>query len=146
MKMLIDANLVISFLLKGKDSSDPIRLLFELTLSSRFELVISEDVLDEVRAKALSKPFLRDRIDPTELNWLCDLLIEQSTMIPKLSGDLESVTRDSKDDYLIAAALIGDVDILVSGDKDLLVMRDHLDRPRIMSPADFVAEFGDPDR
>src|SRR4026209_2967785 len=146
MKMLIDANLVISFLLKGKDSSDPIRLLFELTLSSRFEPVISEDVLDEVRPKALSKPFLRDRIDPTELNWLCDLLIEQSTMIPKLSGDLESVTRDSKDDYLIAAALIGDVDILVSGDKDLLVMRDHLDRPRIMSPADFVAEFGDPDR
>jgi len=66
MKMLIDANLVISFLLKGKDSSDPIRLLFELTLSSRFELVIPEDVLDEVRAKALSKPFLRDRIDPTE--------------------------------------------------------------------------------
>jgi putative PIN family toxin of toxin-antitoxin system len=144
MKVLIDANLVISFLLKGKGSSDPIRLLFELILSSRFELVVPQDLLDEVRAKALSKPFLRDRIVPAELNWLCDLLIEGSTLISKLSGDLESITRDSKDDYLIAAALIGDVDFLVSGDKDLLVLRDHLDRPRIMSPADFVAEFGEP--
>jgi hypothetical protein len=26
----------------------------------------------------------------------------------------------------------------------LLALREHLDRPRIMSPADFVAEFGDP--
>jgi putative PIN family toxin of toxin-antitoxin system len=142
MKVLIDANLVISFLLKRKESSDPIRLLFELILDPRFALVVPENMLGEVRAKARSKPYLRGRIDPAELDWFCDVLTETATLIPKLAGDLESVTRDLKDDYLIAAALIGEVDILVSGDKDLLVLRDHLDRPRIMSPADFVAEFG----
>jgi predicted nucleic acid-binding protein len=56
------------------------------------------------------------------------------------------VVRDPKDRYLLEAAIQHDVDILVSGDKDLLAMARFLEVPRIMSPAEFVAEFGEADQ
>lgn len=50
-----------------------------------------------------------------------------------------AVTRDTRDDYLLAYASAYDVDVLVTGDKDLLVLSEHLDRPRIMSVREFLA-------
>ncbi|MGB3307818.1 MAG: hypothetical protein WBA63_16645 [Thermomicrobiales bacterium] len=44
-----------------------------------------------------------------------------------------SVLRDRCDDYLLTYAKAYGVDVLVTGDRDLLVLRKLLDRPRIVT-------------
>lgn len=53
------------------------------------------------------------------------------------------IVRDPKDNFLLVAAVHADVDVLVSGDKDLLVLAEHLPRPRILSPFAFLREMLD---
>ena len=48
---------------------------------------------------------------------------------------VETETRDSNDDYPIALARTHDVDVIVSGDKDLLDWDGQ--RPPVMTPARF---------
>jgi predicted nucleic acid-binding protein len=49
-----------------------------------------------------------------------------------------AVLRDPKDDFLLTAATLGDADYLVTGDRDLTDIREHLERPRILTVADFL--------
>lgn len=53
--------------------------------------------------------------------------------IPKSSA---FSVRDPNDQPFLDLALAAGVDALVSGDQDLLVLAPHLERPRILSPAD----------
>ena len=141
-RILLDANLVISYLLKREGSSDPIFNLFEMIFAQQVEVVLPENLVTELREVTTTKPYLVRHVDPDLLDQTINQIAELAVQLPLIVGDLPSVTGDSKDDYLIAAALLSDVDILVSGDKHILAVRNLLERPRIMTPADFVAEFG----
>ena len=44
--------------------------------------------------------------------------------------------RDQKDSPILATALIEDIDIFITGDKDFLVL--EIDRPEIMTMKDFL--------
>jgi len=48
------------------------------------------------------------------------------------------VPRDRDDDHVLACAIAGEVDYVVSGDRDLLDLREYRGI-RILSPAAFVA-------
>ena len=50
------------------------------------------------------------------------LVAREAEIAPRIEAPIPAVTRDPEDDYLIAYALVGRADYLVSGDKDLLVM------------------------
>jgi predicted nucleic acid-binding protein len=58
--------------------------------------------------------------------------------VPALSGIAPALVRDPKDDYLLAAATIADADVLVTGDRDLLDIRQLLKRPAIMTAPEFL--------
>ena len=47
--------------------------------------------------------------------------------------------RDKDDEKVLYAAVTADVDILVTGDKDFYDI--DIERPHIMSPADFLREY-----
>jgi predicted nucleic acid-binding protein len=49
--------------------------------------------------------------------------------------EVQTETRDPNDDYLIALARIHDVDVIVSGEEDLLEWKSQ--RPPVMMPAQF---------
>jgi putative PIN family toxin of toxin-antitoxin system len=55
-------------------------------------------------------------------------------------GDIERVCRDPKDDYLIATAIAGDADFIVSCDKDLTDLGSH-GRVRIVTAGEFLTEL-----
>lgn len=61
------------------------------------------------------------------------------TMV-KLRG-IPPVSRDPKDDHWLALAAQGKAGILVAGDKDLLVLKQHTGT-RILSPSAFLKEVG----
>lgn len=50
------------------------------------------------------------------------------------------VCRDAKDDYLLALAKKGKADILITGDADLLTLKDH-ERTKIIRPTLFRKQY-----
>lgn len=58
-------------------------------------------------------------------------------MISPIEESIPAVTRDPKDDYLLAYALVGKADYLVTGDKDLLVLQAEIPDFEIVSPRQF---------
>ena len=52
---------------------------------------------------------------------------------------IPAICRDPKDDYLLAHALIGSADYLISRDKDLLTLRE-VEGIKIVEPAEFLQD------
>ena len=50
-------------------------------------------------------------------------LIAAVSEVVDIPDELPRVVRDPQDDYLIACALAGEADFILSGDKDLLVLK-----------------------
>ncbi len=136
MRVCVDTNILVSYLLNSGAQSPPARIV-EAFLMERFDLIVSETTIHELQDKITNKQYLKDRIPLDHVQELTSLLREAATIVPELSGHIPPIVRDAKDDYLVAHSLIEKVDYLVSGDKDLLSLGgvDHL---RIVSPADFV--------
>ncbi len=121
MRVLLDTNILISYLLTpGKDS--PTIQIVSQGLLGDFVLLFPEDLLEELKRKAREKKYLAERITPEELGHLVDVLASVSERIPRIKEPIPAVTRDPKDDYLLAYALVGQVDYLVTGDEDLLAL------------------------
>ena len=55
---------------------------------------------------------------------------------PRLTA-IPGIVRDPKDDYLMAHAILGRVDFLVTGDRDLLALDGEVDPLRILTAAAF---------
>ena len=122
MRVLLDANILISYLLNRRADS-PITRIVEAGILGEFTLLLAEALLDECSAKVAGKPYLAKRITPVEMKQFTAILLEHSETIPIITEPIPAVTRDPKDDYLLAYAMVGEADYLVTGDDDLLVLR-----------------------
>lgn len=136
MRVLIDANVIISYLL-GNDSQSPPRALLRRFLRGDFELLVSELTLAELDRSVRRKPWLVERIALDELDAMVDLLQKYATILPGTSSPLARLTRDPHDDYLVHHAIEAEADFLISGDRDLLILG-SVSSTVIISPASFV--------
>ncbi len=123
-RAVLDTNLIISAALIPQSLPDR---LFHLWLEDSFDLLISKEQLEEIKAvsrksKLVSYPLFSDRI--TELTANLEFAAELVKPIPETSLSFHS--RDPKDDYLLAASIGGRADYLVTGDEDLLILNDNL--------------------
>ncbi len=142
MRVLLDANLFVSYLLAPERES-PSAQIIHAALLGTFTLLLPEALLDELVRAVARKPYLRERIRPEEMAQLADILKSVAEVIPRITEPIPAVTRDPKDDYLIAYALVGAADYLVTGDKDLLVLEQVGDL-RIVTPRLFLAVLNRP--
>ena len=97
------------------------------------------ELLREIRKKTATKPDLVKRIDPLAVDRLVSGLLEIAELVPAPPSATPIHLRDVNDTYLLRAAEAGDVDMLVTGDKDLLVKRDEIVRPLIVTAAEWLA-------
>ena len=141
MRVLIDTNVFISYLLNPQRAG-AINRIFSALVAGSFTLLVPEALLVEIERTVQGKPRLASRIRPEELAEFLQLLRALSEEIPHIDGPIPAVTRDPKDDYLLAYALVGKVDYLVTGDQDLLVLSNLIDEIEILSPAQFSAVLG----
>jgi predicted nucleic acid-binding protein len=81
-------------------------------------------------------PYLIEIISQERLPRFLLLLQSLCEEIPLITAAIPPITRDPKDDYLIAYAVIGQADHLVSGDKDLLILQTP-GSVAILNPAQF---------
>ena len=95
-----------------------------------------------IAVEALDEHGLRDSRE----RFGCDRLVVKQpisaaawdTFLLGPTDPVPAVLRDPKDDFLLTAATLGDADYLVTGDRDLTDIREHLERPRILTVADFL--------
>ncbi len=136
MRVLLDANLFVSYLLHP-DQESPSAQIIRAAIQGEFTLLLPEALLDELVRAIDRKPYLRERIRPEEMAQLADIIKGVAEVIPRITEPIPAVTRDPKDDYLITYALVGEADYLVTGDKDLLVL-EEVGTLRILTPRAFL--------
>lgn len=119
MRFLLDTNVLVSALIWG---GKPLTLL-ELASAPQHQIYSSPALLDELR-NTLSYPRLKAHILKRGLtaNALYDqfALIVYTQASPALATP---VCRDPDDDAVLACAIAAQVDWIVSGDQDLLVLK-----------------------
>jgi putative PIN family toxin of toxin-antitoxin system len=136
-RVVLDNNILVSALLSPLGAPAQILAAYR---AGRFGLVTSEAVLDEL-AEVLGRAKFRDRgITPTQAAALLDILRRGAERV-EIAGTLQ-VCRDPKDDKFVETALIGQVDVLVTGDKHLheapVVAQLTAAEIEVVRPADFV--------
>jgi len=126
MRIVLDTNVLIASLIsRGKCYA-----LVEHSLEVH-EIISSTFILDEL-AEKLQKKFKYETEDITEA-----LSIFRSRMEIVIPSQLEQqVCRDIDDDWVLATALVGKAQCIVTGDKDLLAITRFEDID-IIAPVDF---------
>lgn len=137
LRVLLDANVYISYML-APDAPGTIQQLMSAALEGRYTLLLPRELLAEMSEALSRKEMLSRRTNPKERQRLLSRFMEIAEKIETITEAIPTVTRDRKDDYLLAYAVIGQVDYLVTGDIDLLVL-DHVGPVQIVRPADFLA-------
>jgi hypothetical protein len=136
-RVVVDTNLFVSGLIVKRGL--PHRLLNYWRQGS-FTLLISEEQRDEIEV-VLHRPAIVERYGVTpgeraDLLWLIDAVaVRVASRHP-----LPLVVRDAKDEMILASALGGRADYLVTGDEDLLVLSGaaEIGSLRILRAREFV--------
>ena len=121
MRVLVDTNLFIAYLLKPHGDSF-IAVLFRAISAGEVTLLLPEMLLEEIERVAKHKPNLARLISGERLEQFLEQLRLLGEEIPPITDPIPPIVRDVKDDYLIAYAVVGRADYLISGDNDLLVL------------------------
>lgn len=103
-----------------------------------YTLLVPEEVLDELEDAWARKPFQWERLSREVVAEFIQLLREMAEIIPRQLDPIPAVLRDPRDDFLLIAAAMSEADYLVTGDRDLLDIRDQLARPKIVTVAVFL--------
>ncbi|MEX0649039.1 MAG: putative toxin-antitoxin system toxin component, PIN family [Balneolaceae bacterium] len=114
MRLILDTNLWISFLISSKYEK-----LDELLFKQKCKLLFSQELLEEFIAVA-KRPKLRKYISKNELEELLETIDEVAEFVNVTSEILKC--RDPGDNFLLSLAVDGKADYLLTGDKDLLVL------------------------
>lgn len=127
-RVVVDPGVFISALIGHRGSAPDI--VVRAFVDERISVVASPSLLAEL-ARVLARPkFARYADDRTRREFV--ERVRRHAMVVEDPVDVPPITRDAKDDYLVALALREQVDALVSGDRDLLDA--GLDTPPIWSP------------
>ena len=138
MRVVLDANVLISGLLARKRPTTTLGCLISALEALKFRLVTSEVILAEVRRNAprllapagASESDLRDY-----LRYLVD-----TSEIVEVTDVVTGVASHREDDRILATAVLGEVEFLVTGDKQLLALNEYRG-VRIITPREFVDRF-----
>jgi putative PIN family toxin of toxin-antitoxin system len=138
MRVLFDTNILVSYLLSTSVMNTAVSDLIAAAVEGRFTIVLPSEVVSELESKVANKRYLRANIADADVARLLAILRIAGESLPPQTGVAPALVRDPKDNFLLVAAAAGNVDVLVTGDLDLLVLRDRLKRPAIMRAAEFL--------
>lgn len=126
MRVVLDTNVLVSGIFwKGAPYS-----ILAVWAQGKFEVIVSKDILHEYLA-VLKR--IDTRGDSAE-RWGAFIL--ENTHVVKVSN-LVKLSRDSADDKFINTAIIGRADYIISGDDDLLLLKEK-SPVTIVSPSKFA--------
>ena len=130
-RAVVDTNVIVSGVINPTGS---LRRILIGWRRREFDLVMSPAILDEV-ARTLLLPHIARRYHVTaqDVTELGRLLTTRSIVLPSVPP-IPPTVRDPADDHVLALAVAGHADHLVSGDDDLLALGRYASIP-ILRPA-----------
>lgn len=131
-KIVIDTNVLISAIVFGGKP----RHILELIIEGKIRLVISESILEEVKAVLGGKKF---QYPPKILHTIIAEIGNISEFVePKIK--INTITKDPDDNKILECAFEARADFIVSGDNHLLEIG-AFKGIEIMSPSDFIKDI-----
>jgi uncharacterized protein len=129
MKITLDSNIFVSsFYWAGNP-----RKVFERVTNGLDELYITDDILNEVKTVMSRKKF------DTNANEIEEYIkvIESYSIKLEPKNIVKKVSRDEKDNKILQCGFEGNVDFIVSGDNDLLVLKEY-EKIKIVNPKNYL--------
>jgi putative PIN family toxin of toxin-antitoxin system len=114
-RIIIDTNLWISFLLSKRFS-----FIDTLLDSGKVELVFCRELLAEL-IEVANRPKLRKFFTAEDWALIFEIIDRHAIHVPVVSSVM--LCRDAKDNFLLSLAKDAKADYLLTGDKDLLVLK-----------------------
>lgn len=136
MRLVVDTNVLISALLI--EASLPAKLVGHWR-AGRFVLLTSAEQLEEM-ARVTRYPKLRVRLQPAVAGRLVNDLRKVAVVVEAVPTI--EITRDPFDDFLLATALAGRADFLLTGDRRDLLKIGKYRHTRILAVRDFLGLHG----
>lgn len=131
MRIMLDTNVLISMLFFPNEQ---FKIILDY-ITRKHKLVLSSFIVDELTAVADRKfPVKRHAVD----SFLADLSYELVYTPHHMPGNLFDI-RDINDYPVLYTAIMENIDIFITGDKDFLDV--DIEMPEIMTPADFTERF-----
>ena len=130
MKVVFDTNIFISaFVISGSQAEKAVSRIIE----GRDVLLLSKGILDEVLT-VLSTKFSRDK---EEISRVAVILSEMAEWVEP--SEKINVLHDDPDNRILECAVDGNSDTIVTGDKELLKLREYK-KTRIISLKEYLEE------
>ena len=137
MRVILDTNVLLGALISPHGPPDAI---YRAWRAARFELVTSRAQLDELR-RVSRYPKLKTILPAHRIGTMLNNM-QRALVLEVLPAMLENLEANDPDDtFLLAMALAGEADYLVTGDRRAgLLQRGSIGRARIVTPTTFCAE------
>ena len=113
-RVVLDVNVLASGVLGFLQPSTPPGLLLRAWRAGSFRLLISEHILANLQ-RTLTKPYFRRRLTAAERSAFLALLRQEATLTPIIVL-VQGIAPDAEDDLVLATALSGQANYLVTGD------------------------------
>ena len=131
MRIMLDTNVLLSAILFPSERMNRMmRCIFE-----EHRLVLSSFIVEELG-------YVIQRKFPTKAAAVDQMLAAMSYELvytPRVMDETLFEIRDPKDDPVLYTAIIEDVDILITGDKDFAEIQ--VERPEICTPVEFMRRY-----
>lgn len=137
MRVILDTNVLLGALIAKHGPPD---MIYRAWRAARFELVTSVVQLDELR-RVSRYPKLKSILPAHRVGTMVNNLQRAIVLerLPALADGIEA--NDPNDAFLLAMALAGKADYLVTGDRRAgLLQRSRIGCTRILTPAAFCVE------
>ena len=129
MKIVIDTNIFVSsFFWQGNP-----RKIFDRVTNGIDELFITDDIIDEIKSVMSKKKF---DLEITKIDDYVNIIKHFSENI--LHNNIyENISRDIDDNKILKCGLEGNVDYIITGDNDLLVLKEYKNI-KIINPKEYL--------
>lgn len=127
-RIIIDTNLWISFLLTRQFA-----FLDSLLEKKRVRLIFCQELLAEF-ITVIQRPKLHKFFSENDIGMLLDIIQKYSEFVKITS--IVNVCRDEKDNFLLSLAKDSSADYLITGDKDLLIIK-RFENTQIITIAEY---------
>jgi putative PIN family toxin of toxin-antitoxin system len=137
MRVILDTNVLLAALISSHSPPD---IIYRAWHAACFDLVTATTQLDELR-RVSRYPKMKAILPAHRVGTMINNLQRAIVLgtLPPLPDDIEA--SDPDDAFLLAMALAGETDYLVTGDRRAgLLQRRNIGRTRIVTPATFCAE------
>ncbi|MBN2392310.1 MAG: putative toxin-antitoxin system toxin component, PIN family [Anaerolineae bacterium] len=136
LRAVFDTNLLVSYLLVHRP---PIAMLLDVHLAEgHFVLITAPELLAEL-ARVLRYPRLQRYYDAATRDRFVALIAALSEIV-ELPETIPPISRDPDDDRVIACAVVGRADVIISGDKDLLTLK-QVGQVAVLTATEFLEQI-----